>query len=267
MTPSNAKKILKLTGNLSREKIQSAFIKEVKGANSSTDFESHLKKLNVARDVLMQGHTESRELSTVAINELAELKRQHNELVNLNEAKEELRETLRSVKSKSISNLKSVRDSATILAAVSAAAFFGKDRLLELPLSPTGTLAEFELVLLLLGSMCGIAAFVFHRRADQLDVLLDTTNQSLLREVTIRNMLGFVFEDNDELEEHEFDWRLRWFIERVIGKEIGLETRSQKGGKPDAIARSLVPGYTDFLIKAGKVKFETNSLDELIFKK
>jgi len=265
MTPQTARKTLGVTGRDKTEKIQSAYIKKVRALQQSEDFETHLKNLNIARDTLLDTTDNSRELSTVLASELAEIKRKQNEIINLNDAKEELRASLVLVKSQKVAKHKGFRDSVGLMSALSAAAFFGKDRLLELFPSPTGTAAELELALLIVGSLCAVSAFVFHRRSEGIAAKLDAVNQNLMRELTIQSMLNFVFEDQDQLEGDEFNWRLRWFIERTAEQAEHSVQLWDRESRPKSLSIVLVDGYTDFLVKTEKVKLETSTFGELTF--
>jgi hypothetical protein len=257
-----AKEKLMIKGEFDPETVKAAYFDRVKEVRGEEDFETLLLELNVARDTLLGNHSNSRELVPVLAKELATISAKQNELMQINDAKDEIRETFGSVERRSINRIKGTRDITGLLSAASAALAFGKDNLPEfLPSLTDATL--FSQTLLLWSASLAFLAFMANRRAGEVSSRMDEINRNLTRDRQISRLLLHVFRDDQSLTEIEFEARLQ----DEISASTGVRNRSSaldrvlelygSIGFPVPIkihfGRDFVDDYIDYLTKSGHV--------------
>ncbi len=170
-----AKEKLMIVGGFDAETVKAAYFDRVKEVRDEEDFETKLLELNVARDTLLQNQGNSRELVPVLAKELATISAKQNELMQISDAKDEIRETFGSIERRSINRIKGIRDITGLLSGASAALAFGKDSLPEfLPYLTDATL--FSQKLFLLSAILAFFAFMTNRRAGAVSSRMDEIN-------------------------------------------------------------------------------------------
>lgn len=158
-----AKEKLMIEGEFDPAQVKVAYFDRVKEIRAQEDFETSLLELNIARDTLLRNQSSGRELVPVLAKELAAISAKQNELMQINDAKDEIRETFGSVERRSINRIKGTRDFTGLLSAASAALAFGKDNLsVFLPSLTDATL--YSQTLILCSATLALFAFMANRR-------------------------------------------------------------------------------------------------------
>ena len=117
---------------LDPESVKAAYIDRVKEVQNDVEFENLLLELNVARDSLLSSTNGSCEIVPVLVKELAIISAKQNELAQINDARDEIRDVIGSVERRSINRIKGARDLTGLLSAAFAALAFGKDIIADL---------------------------------------------------------------------------------------------------------------------------------------
>jgi hypothetical protein len=258
------------------DEVRSSYIGQVKAIRDDANFEALLLELNVARDTLLENLTGSREIVPVLAKELASISAKQNQLLQINDARDEIRDTFSSVERNSIRRIRSTRDFTGILSAASAALAFGKENLSEI-LPSLADSASYSQTLLLFSAMFGFFAFMANRRSGQVSARMDQINRVLTRDRQTNRLLLHVFGDEEDLEEMKFEDRLRSEINSITGA----------GGKPSELQRAIdlygaiglpvplrihlgrdfVDDYIDYLSKSGYIKTTGVSGHNMVFHK
>ncbi len=276
MEVESAKKHLKIEGEFDSEKVKAAYIDCVKEARDEEDFETSLLNLNIARDTLLGSQSSGRELVPVMVKELAAISAKQNELMQINNARDEIRETFGSVERRSVNRIKGTRDITGLLSAASAALAFGKDNLsVFLPSLTDATL--YTQTLILCSATLAFFAFMANRRAGEVSSRMDELNRNLTRDRQISRLLLYVFRDNESLSEIEFETRLK----NKILASPGVRNRSTELdrvfdfygaiGLPAPInihlGHDFFDDYIDYLTKSGHVNATGISGHDMTFHK
>lgn len=265
-----------IEGEFDPETVKTAYIDRVKGVRDEVDFETSLLDLNVARDTLLGNLRGSRELVPVLAKELATISAKQNELMQINDAKDEIREVFGSVERRSINRIKGTRDFTGLLSAASAALAFGKDNLTDLLPSLTDA-TLYSQTLLLCSATFACLAFMANRRAGEVSSRMDEINRNLTRDRQTSRLLLHVFRDEESLGEIEFEDRLQDAISASTGGRSRSSTSDRildmygAFGLPVPIrihlGRDFVDDYIDYLIKSGHVQATGVSGKDMIFHK
>lgn len=270
-----AKKKLKIEGEFEPAIVKAAYIQRVKETRDDVDFEQSLLDLNIARDTLLE-YQRGGEVVPVLKKELATISAKQNELMKVNEARDEIRDALNSFERRSISQIKGSRDFAGLLSALYAALAFGRENISEFfPLLADTTL--YSQILLLSSAIFALIAFLINRRATQVSSRIDEIKRNLTRDRVISRLLTDVFYESDTLEEFYFLFGLEYEIKNLtVGKARSpFENRFLKLcgalGFPVPIrinlGRDFVEEYTDYLLKSGHVTATGVSGHDMIFHK
>ena len=257
-----AKEKLMIEGEFDPATVKAAYFDRVKEVRDEDGFETSLLELNVARDTLLGNQSNSRELVPVLAKELATISAKQNELMQINDAKAEIRETFGSVERRSINRIKGTRDIAGLLSAASAALAFGKDNLSEFVPSLTDT-TLYSQTALMCSATLAFFAFMANRRVGEVSSRMDEINRNLTKDRQISRLLLHVFRDDESLTEIDFEARLQ----DEISTSTGVRNRSsvphpvfgiyEKIGLPVPIrihlGRDFVDDYIDYLTKTGHV--------------
>lgn len=251
-----------IEGEFDPETVKAAYFDRVKEVRDEEDFETSLLELNVARDTLLGSQSAGRELVPVLAKELAVISSKQNELMQISEAKDEIRETFDLVERRSINRIKGTRDITGLLSAASAALAFGKDNISELlPSLSDATL--YSQTLLLCSATLALLAFMANRRAGEVSSRMDEINRNLTKDRRISRLLLHVFRDDKSLAETDFENRLQAEISILTGERNRLSALGRvldiygAIGLPVPIrlhlGRDFVDDYIDYLIKSGHV--------------
>ena len=217
MEVETAKEKLMIEGEFDPETVKAAYFDRVKEVRDEEDFETSLLELNVARDTLLGSQSAGRELVPVLAKELAVISSKQNELMQISEAKDEIRETFDLVERRSINRIKGTRDITGLLSAASAALAFGKDNISELlPSLSDATL--YSQTLLLCSATLALLAFMANRRAGEVSSRMDEINRNLTKDRRISRLLLHVFRDDKSLAETDFENRLQAEISILTGE-------------------------------------------------
>lgn len=271
-----AKEKLMIEGQPDPEVVQSAYTDRVKEIRGNADFDALLLELNIARDSLIAKLNNDGELVPILAKELATISAKQNELVQMNDARDEIRDTFGTIERHSISRIKGTRDLTGILSAASAALAFGKDNLSEiLPSLTDSTL--YSQMLLLSSAMLAFFAFTANRRSEEVSSRIDEINRSLTRDRQISRLLLHVFRDEDSLNEVEFEARLQAQINEITGTRSGSSSMQRvlelygTIGLPVPIRIRLgsdfLEDYIDYLTKSGHIRTTGVSARDMAFHK
>lgn len=276
MDIETAKEKLRIEGQFDSETVKAAYLDRVKAVRGDGDFETLLQDLNVARDTLLMNQNGSRELVPVLARELAVISAKQNELIQVNDARDEIREAFGAIERRSISRIKGTRDLTGVLGAASAALAFGKDNLAEFfPALADST--QYSQVLLLCSAFLALFAFLANRRSSEMSSRMDEIKRNLTRDRQISRLLVDVFRDDESLEEIDFVVRLEFEINDLTGGRVRSGSMNRIFGFYETIGllvptrihlgRDFVDEYIDYLLKSGHVKATGVSGQDMIFHK
>lgn len=265
-----------IEGEFDPATVKAAYFDRVKEVRDEEDFETLLLELNIARDTLLGSQGSGRELVPVLAKELASISAKQNELMQISDAKDEIKDTLGSVERRSVNRIKGTRDIAGLLSAASAALAFGKDNLSEF-LPPLTDATLYSQTLLMCSASLAILAFMANRRAGEMSLRMDEINRNLTRDRRISRLLLHVFRDDESLPEIEFEARLQ----DEIGASTAVRNSSSLAGRvldiygafgfpvPIRIhlGRDFVDDYIDYLTKSGHVNSSGVSGHDMTFHK
>jgi len=267
---------LSIKGHLDADTVKTAYINRVKEVRDNADFEKLLRELNVARDTLLESLEGSREIVPSLAKELTSISDKQNRFLQINDARNEIREVFGSLERRAISPLKGTRDLTGVLSAVSAALAFGKDNISEfLPSLTDSTL--YSQTLFLLSAIFGFYAYMANQRSRHVSARLDEIKRTLTRDRQINRLLIHVFGEEDSLEEMNFEDRLQTEINAVLGVsgkpsafQVGLEVYGALGFPVPVkirLGRDFIDDYIDYLVKSGYIKATGVSGRDMIFHK
>ncbi|WP_147126984.1 hypothetical protein [Shimia ponticola] len=267
---------MQIEGQLDPETVKTAYVNRVKEVRENGDFEALLLDLNVARDTLLAHESGSRELVPALAKELAAISARQNELVEINDAKDEIRDSFSAIERRSINRIKGTRDLTGLLSAASAALAFGKENLMDL-LPSVADVALYSQTLMLLSAIFAFFAFMANRRSGEVSSRMDDINRNLTRDRQISRLLLQVFRDEESLGEIEFEDRLRDTINelagvrgRPSGAALILEMYGAIGLPVPIriyLGREFVDDYIDYLLKSGHLYATGVSGTNMVFHK
>ena len=197
-------------------------------------------------------------------------------MIQINDARDEIRDAFGSVERRSINRIKGTRDFTGLLSAASAALAFGKDNLSEL-LPSLNDITLYSQTLLLCSATLAFFAFMANRRSGEVSSRMDEINRNLTRDRQVSRLLLHVFRDEQSLGEVDFENRLHERINamtgvgnRPSGMALVLEVYGAIGLPVPIrihLGHDFVDDYIDYLLKSGHVNATGVSGQNMTFHK